>query len=72
MTTAVPSILLIDTNASEREAYAAYLKQQGYSVYGTADLQQAYGIVEQHSPQLVLCDLNVPTLSEQTILQAIQ
>ena len=72
MTTAVPSILLIDTNASEREAYAAYLKQQGYSVYGTADLQQAYSIVEQHSPQLVLCDLNVSTLSEQTILQAIQ
>ncbi len=72
MTTASPSILLIDSNDIEREAYVAYLQRQGFCVYGAGDLKKALSLLQEQKPQLVLCDLNVPTLSEQKLLQAIQ
>ena len=71
MTTATPSILLIDNNEKERKTFAANLLQQGYGVYVASDLNQGLTLLYKHQPQLVLCDLNVPT-SQQAILQSIQ
>ncbi|ARN75290.1 fused response regulator/phosphatase [Oceanicoccus sagamiensis] len=72
MTTANPAILLIDNDDNERERFVAYLQQQGYRVYGAGTLNQALSLLQEQQPQLVLCDLNVPTLSEQKLLQAIE
>ena len=72
MTTTTPSILLIDNNEKERTTFATYLQGQGYGVYEANDLKQGFSLLHKHQPQLVLCDLNVPTESQQGVLQSIQ
>lgn len=72
MTSATQSILLIDNDDKEREAFVAYLQQQAYRVYQASDLKQGLSLLQEHQPHLVLCDLNAPTKNERRVLQSIQ
>ena len=67
-----PCLLLIDNDDAERRDYAAYLQRVGYSVCEAKDIQQGLDLLSQQQPQLILCDLNVPTGNDQGVLQAIQ
>ena len=49
--------LVVDRDASERSALMALVRSFGVAVRGAEDTAQAYDLVLEHRPDLVLCDL---------------
>jgi PAS domain S-box-containing protein len=59
----VPLILNVDDTASARYMKTRMLRASGYSVVEAATGAEALQIVRQHTPQLVLLDVNLPDMS---------
>ena len=50
------NILLVDSVSSYRGQVAWHLAQMGYSVFEAADGDQAFGLLEEHSIDVVVVD----------------
>lgn len=60
MDTAEQQLLLIDNDAAERKSVAAYLTGAGFIVLEASNVSEGLGILADHHPEVVLCDLNAP------------
>jgi len=57
------TILVIDDNATERDVVQYALQKAGYTVLGAADGTTGIRMAREHSPALILCDIDMPGLS---------
>lgn len=57
------SVLVVDDDASYREALAAGLSGEGYTVYLAPDGRSALRLCATRTPDVVLLDLRLPDLS---------
>lgn len=55
-----PRALLVDDNDNETRLLSSYLKIKGFEVTVATDGQRAMQSLEQHSPDVVLLDMNMP------------
>ena len=55
-------ILIVDDEASLRDALARILTAEGYEVRQAADGKEALGILEASSFDFLLCDLRMPVM----------
>lgn len=60
---AKPTILVIEDDFLLLEMYAMTLSAQGYHVFRASDGRQGLELVTQEKPQLILLDLNMPSVS---------
>lgn len=65
------SLLVIDDETTVRESIAAYLEDSGFHVFQAVDGEQGLALVDEHNPDLVLCDLKMPKVDGMAVLQAI-
>lgn len=61
-------ILLVEDEDTLRRVVRDLLEQEGYSVCEARDGSEALEQVDQHAPDLVLLDLNLPTVDGYTVL----
>ena len=65
-------ILLVEDEKTIRDAVAAYLERENYSVRGVGDGQSAVEEFEKHSFDLIILDLMLPKLSGERVCRAIR
>jgi len=65
--TKVPSILYVEDNVANRLLVRRILEAEGYSVIEAEDAKQAFAILEDESPQLILMDINMPEIDGYTL-----
>ena len=58
----MPKILLVEDNEENRDALSRRLKRRGYEVILACDGRQGVDLARSEAPDLVLMDLNLPTL----------
>lgn len=57
-----PEILVADDDGALRELLRSVLEEAGYRVRTVADGRSALAAIQQHSPDIVLCDLMMPAM----------
>lgn len=65
-------ILIVEDNAMNRRVAQFILKSQGYTVYEARDGQEGLDLIKEHSPDLILMDLQLPGLDGFTIARLIK
>lgn len=65
-------ILIAEDQADLRVHLIEYLTLEGHEVIGAADGREAYGLVLQYRPDLVLTDLGMPEWDGLTLLNAMR
>jgi putative two-component system response regulator len=60
---AVVSILVVDDDERVRELVTEMLRARGYSCTVSGDATEANRVLDEHEPELVLCDVNLPDAS---------
>ncbi len=63
------SVLLVDDEQAFRTATARRLALRGFTVTEAADGQQADGMVQEHPPDVVVCDLKMPNLDGLSLMR---
>jgi DNA-binding response OmpR family regulator len=58
-----PTILVVDDEPTVTEVVSIYLERAGYRVVVASDGQEALGILENQSPDLVVLDLTLPEVN---------
>jgi len=66
------SILVVDDEAPMRKLLSSNLKASGYTVRTAADGAEAMKLMEEHTFDLLLLDINMPGLSGVQVLQAVR
>lgn len=72
MSTETRRILLVEDEEAIREAVAAYLKRENYTVVGVGDGQSAVDEFNKHHFDLVILDLMLPALSGEQVCRIIR
>lgn len=62
-------ILVTDDNSDYRASVIELLQEEGYEVIGANDGAQALRLMVDERPQLVLCDIDMPTMNGLAVLQ---
>lgn len=65
-------ILVVEDEAAIREFEVTYLQDAGYTVIEAADGRLAVELFEKHRPDLVVVDINVPTVNGLDVCRAIR
>lgn len=65
-------ILIVEDKATSRELLRTVLEQQGYAVDEAGDGEEALRKVQEHLPDLVLMDLQMPTRNGYEVISAIR
>lgn len=65
-------ILIVEDNSMNRRVAQFILKSQGYTVYEACDGREALDLVKDHSPDLILMDLQLPGLDGFTVTRIIK
>lgn len=65
-------ILVIEDDADLRAELAAELRLEGYDVIEAGDGEQGLAAYREHRPDLVLCDINLPSVSGKEVLTALR
>lgn len=60
--TPTPLILLVEDDANQRALFQEELVDEGYNVVTAGDGREALGMAEQHKPDLVVMDVNMPVM----------
>ena len=60
----IPSILVVDDIAANRELLLAHLEQLGYDVREAKDGIEALEAVDELEPDLILLDVDMPRLAQ--------
>jgi DNA-binding response OmpR family regulator len=66
------TILVVDDEPKVLELIKAYLVKDGYQVFTAADGQEALAKVENHKPDLVILDLNLPEIDGLKVCSSIR
>lgn len=53
-------VLLVEDNDFNRDMLSRRLKRRGYEIIDAADGEQAVRLAEEHAPDLILMDINLP------------
>ncbi len=72
MATPVPTILVVDDTALAREAVAKLLEYEGFRVMRAVHGRDAWAMMYDQSPDLVLLDLMMPEMDGITLLRMIR
>lgn len=62
-------ILVVDDDAAVRDSLELYLTQSGYQVMTAADGSAGLELMQQHQPDVVLCDLRMPHVDGMSVLK---
>ncbi|MBM3144677.1 MAG: response regulator [Chloroflexi bacterium] len=61
------AILYVEDNISSRILVRRILEAEGYTVIEAGDAKQAFAILEEASPSLILMDINIPDIDGYTL-----
>jgi len=61
------AILYVEDNISSRILVRRILEAEGYTVIEAGDAKQAFAILEEASPSLILMDINIPDMDGYTL-----
>jgi serine phosphatase RsbU (regulator of sigma subunit) len=62
-------ILVMDDDSAVRDSLELYLDQAGYEVFVAADGAHGLELMQQHQPDVVLCDLRMPHVDGMSVLK---
>lgn len=62
-----PTILYIEDNVDNFKLVRRVLGAEGFIVYGAGDGREAFVFLEQHTPDLILMDINLPHIDGYTL-----
>ncbi|MEI7555593.1 response regulator [Candidatus Chlorohelix sp.] len=65
-------ILIIDDEEMIRSTMAVVLSNANYEVMKAADGKTGLALLEQHQPDLILCDINMPQMDGYTVLKTVR
>lgn len=65
-------LLVIDDEAMVRDSMEAYLEDSGYQVHAVESAQSGFLILEQHTVDLILCDLRMPNFDGLEVLKQVK
>lgn len=65
------TLLVIDDDAHVRQAVVSHLESAGFVVMHAADVDEGQSLLATHSPQLVICDLNMTGRSGFSLVQTL-
>jgi CheY-like chemotaxis protein len=68
----MPKILIIDDDATSRRLYTSLLAPSAYCVVEARDGQEGLSIAQSENPDLVICDIVMPTLSRYEFVQRLR
>jgi len=57
------SVLIVEDNELNMKLFHDLLEAQGYEIFQTRDGNQALGMARQHTPDLILMDIQLPEVS---------
>lgn len=67
-----PKVLVVEDDALFRQSVTRLLIDRGYQVDATSDVGAALEVIEQHPPDVVLLDLQLPDRSGHALLRVLQ
>lgn len=65
------TLLVIDDDASVRQAIVSHLESCGFAVLSADSVEQGQALLDSHAPELVICDLNMAGRSGLGLVQAL-
>lgn len=65
------TLLIIDDDDIVRESLSAYLQDSGFSVIGARDGDEGLKLYQSYKPDLIICDLRMPSLDGLGVMQAL-
>jgi PAS domain S-box-containing protein len=68
----MPNILIIDDDATSRRLYVSLLAPCGYRVVQARDGQEGLSIAQAENPDLVICDIVMPTINGYEFVQQLR
>ena len=68
----MPKILIIDDDATSRRLYASLLAPYGYCLLEARDGQEGLSIAQAENPDLVICDIVMPTINGYQFVQELR
>ncbi|MBW4488666.1 MAG: response regulator [Trichocoleus desertorum ATA4-8-CV12] len=68
----MPKILVIDDEQPFREALVELLEVEGFQVIGAENGQRGVQLAQEHLPDLVLCDVQMPDLDGYSVLRSLR
>jgi CheY-like chemotaxis protein len=71
-TRTVPSILVVDDEPNIVELLVLALEDEGYQVASASDGEQAWRLVQQHQPDLIISDISMPRLNGLDLLDRLR
>jgi CheY-like chemotaxis protein len=67
MTNNSPTILYVEDNVDNFKLVRRVLVAEGFIVYGAANGREAFTLLEEHIPDLILMDINLPHVDGYTL-----
>src|SRR6266436_7920412 len=68
----MPKILIVDDDATSRRLYASLLAPYGYCLLEARDGQEGLSVAQAENPDLVICDIVMPTVNGYQFVQALR
>ena len=68
----MPKILIVDDDATSRRLYASLLAPYGYCLLEARDGQEGLSVAQAENPDLVICDIVMPTINGYQFVQALR
>jgi CheY-like chemotaxis protein len=65
-------VLVVEDDAAARSALVALVGTFGVDVRGTGDGEEAYRLVLERPPDLILCDLEMPALDDRGLVRRLR
>ena len=63
-----PTILYVEDNMDNFKLVRRVLGAEGFIIYGAANDREAFTFLEQHTPDLILMDINLPHIDGYTLV----
>ncbi|MBE2198702.1 MAG: response regulator [Anaerolinea sp.] len=68
----VPLILYVEDNVDNRKLVSRVLHASGFDFHGVGDGQAALAYLAEHTPDLILMDINLPKIDGYTLTQQLR
>jgi two-component system, cell cycle response regulator DivK len=65
-------ILYVEDNSDNLKLVSRVLTAYGFDIYGVADGQAAFSFLQEHTPDLILIDINLPGIDGYTITRQLR
>jgi CheY-like chemotaxis protein len=68
----MPSVLVVDDDADTRDLLCRFLESIGYKVFCAVSGREALAAVIDHTPDVIISDLNMPDMNGVTLLETLR